>query len=74
MENFFECVRSRKAPICDAEIGHRSITVAHIGVISVRLWRSLHWDPGKERFVNDREANQWLSREMRKPYDYSFIG
>jgi predicted dehydrogenase len=73
MGNFFECVRSRKAPICEAEIGHRSISVAHLGVISVRLGRALKWNPDKEEFVGDREANKWLSREMRKPYDYSFI-
>jgi predicted dehydrogenase len=73
MGNFFECVRSRKDPICPVEIGHRSISVAHLGVISVRLGRPLKWDPDKEEFVGDKEANQWLSRPMRKPYDYSFI-
>jgi predicted dehydrogenase len=73
MGNFFECIRTRKAPICDAEIGHRSISVAHLGVISVRLGRPLQWNPEKEQFVGDREANKWVSREMRKPYDYSFI-
>ncbi|MEK7677275.1 MAG: Gfo/Idh/MocA family oxidoreductase [Verrucomicrobiota bacterium] len=74
MGNFFECIRSRQAPICEAEIGHRSISVAHLGVISVRLGRPLKWDPAKEEFVGDNEANKWLSREMRKPYDYSYIG
>jgi len=76
MANFFDCVRSRKAPICEAEIGHRSITVAHLGVISVRMGGvPLKWDPRKEKFVGERakEANRWLSRELRKPYDYSFI-
>jgi predicted dehydrogenase len=73
MGNFFECIRTRQAPICDAEIGHRSISVAHLGVISVRLGRPLQWNPEKEQFVGDREANKWVSREMRKPYDYSFI-
>jgi len=73
MANFFECVRTRKTPICEAEIGHRSISVAHLGVISVRLGRPLKWNPDQEEFVGDKEANQWLSRPMRKPYDYSFI-
>jgi hypothetical protein len=73
MGNFFECIRTRQAPICDAEVGHRSIAVAHLGVISVRLGRALQWNPEKEQFLGDREANKWLSREMRKPYDYSFI-
>jgi len=75
MGNFFECVRSRKDPICDVEIGHRSITVAHLGVISVRMKQPLQWDPAKEIFVGEhaKEANQWLTREQRKPYDYSFV-
>jgi predicted dehydrogenase len=73
MGNFIECMSTRKDPICDVEIGHRSITVAHLGVISVRLGRPLKWDPVKEEFVGDREANKWLAREMRKPYDYSYV-
>lgn len=73
MANFFECIRSRKDPICDVEIGHRSISVAHLGVLSVRLNRPLKWDPEKEKFVDDYEANTWVAREMRKPFDYSFI-
>ena len=75
MGNFFESMRSRKDPICDVEIGHRSISVAHLGFISVRMDQALKWDPAKEQFVGDnaKEANKWLSREQRKPYDYSFI-
>jgi predicted dehydrogenase len=75
MGNFFECLRTRKDPICRAEIGHRSISVAHLGVISVRLGRPLKWNPDKEEFVGEgaREANGWLSRPMRKPYDYSHV-
>ncbi len=75
MGNFFECVRTRKPPICDVEIGHRSISVAHLGVIAVRLGLPLKWDPDKEEFVgaNAAEGNKWVAREMRKPYDYSFI-
>ena len=73
MRNFFDCLRSRKDPICDAEIGHRSATVCHLGVIAVRLGRKLQWDPKKEEFVNDTEANKWVAREMREGYGYDFI-
>lgn len=75
MGNFFDSMRSRKDPICDVEIGHRSISVAHLGVISVRMKQALKWNPEKEEFTgeNAKEANKWLSREQRKPYDYSFI-
>ena len=76
MGNFFDCVRSRKDPICPVEVGHRSISVAHLGVIAVRTGWKLQWDPQQEEFVGDnaREANLWISREMRKPYDYSYLG
>lgn len=76
MGNFFDCVRSRKPTICPAEVGHRSISVAHLGVISVRLGGAkLRWNPAQEHFVGPdaKAANQWLVRPMRKPYDYSFI-
>jgi predicted dehydrogenase len=75
MGNFFDCVRTRQEPICDVEIGHRSISVAHLGVISVRMKQPLLWNPKQEIFEgsNAAAANKWLSRPQRKPYDYSFI-
>ena len=76
MRNFFDCARSRQAPIAEAEIGHRSITVAHLGVISMRMGGlRLEWNPLEEQFTGEhaREANKWLVREQRKPYDESFI-
>lgn len=76
MGNFFECVRSRQAPIAECEIGHRSISISHLAVISLRLGGlKLRWNPEREEFTGDhaRQANGWLTREMRKPYDYSFI-
>jgi len=68
-QNFFECVRSRQAPICDVEVGHRSASVCHLGVIALRLGRRLKWDPAKEQFVGDREANGYLARERRRAWD-----
>jgi predicted dehydrogenase len=75
MGNFFECVRSRKDPICHVEVGHRSASLCHLGVIAMRLGRKLRWDPVAEQFVGEgaAEGNRWVAREMRKPYDYSFI-
>jgi predicted dehydrogenase len=70
MGNFFDCIRARKQPICDAEIGHRSVSVCHLGVIAIRLGRKLRWDPDKEQFVSDQEADYWLAREQRKPWTY----
>ena len=68
MGNFFDCIRSRKAPIADAEIGHRSVSVCHLGVIALRLGRKLTWDPAKEQFTGDNEANGHVSRPMRGPW------
>jgi hypothetical protein len=69
MGNFVDCIRSRRKPISDLESQHRTVTACHLGNISMRLGRKLRWDPDKELFVGDREANQWLSREQRKPYE-----
>ena len=76
MENFFDCVRSRRAPICDVETGHRSATMCHLGAIAMRTGRRLTWDSERERFVGDSaaEANRHVAREMRAPYDYRFVG
>jgi predicted dehydrogenase len=73
MQNFIDCVKSRKEPICPVEVGHRSASASHLGVIAVRLGRKLQWDPVKEQFINDDEANKYVRREMRKPYDYGMI-
>jgi predicted dehydrogenase len=73
MGNFFDCVRSRKSPVCDAEIGHRSASVCHLGVLAMQLGRPLEWDPVQEEFVGDEEANTRLAREMRKPWTYEII-
>jgi predicted dehydrogenase len=75
MGNFFDSVHSRKDPVCPAEVGHRSASVCHLGVIALRLGRKLRWDPADEQFIGDSaaDANAYLSREMRAPYDYTFV-
>lgn len=75
MGNFFDCVKSRKAPICEAEIGHRSATMCHMAAISLRTGLSYKWDSAAEKFIGDNAetGNKMLAREMRKPYDYSMV-
>jgi predicted dehydrogenase len=66
--NFLDCVKTRRDPYFPAEIGHRCCTVTHLGNISMLLARKLKWDPDKEVFPNDDEANRMLSRPMRSPW------
>lgn len=73
MGNLFDCIRSRKPTIAEPEIGHRSASLCHLGVIATRLGRKLKWDPAKEEFIDDKEANGWLVREMRKPWNYDLV-
>jgi predicted dehydrogenase len=75
MGNFFDCVRSRKDPIAKIEDGHRSAVIGHLIIIALRTGLRCTWDPVREKFTGQgaEEANRHLAREMRKPYDYSFV-
>jgi myo-inositol 2-dehydrogenase/D-chiro-inositol 1-dehydrogenase len=71
--NWLDCVKSRKEPISPVEIGHRACTVCLVTHIAMKLGRRLHWDPDKEKFVNDDEANSMLSRPQRAPYGTNYV-
>lgn len=66
--NWLEGIRSRRQPICPAEVGHRSMTVCHLGNLAYRLKRPLHWDPQTEHFRDDPAADRLLARPMRAPW------
>ncbi len=66
--NWLEAIKSRKKPICDVEIGHRSAAVCHLANLGYQLRRPLTWDPAAERFAGDDEANALLNREPREPW------
>ena len=68
-KNFIECVRSRKKPVADVEIGHRSSIVPHLGNIAARTGRKLRWDAAKEEIPDDPKASALLGRVPRKPWD-----
>ena len=68
MQNWFDCIKSRKRPVADVEIGHRSAVVCHLGNIARWVGRKLQWDPETETFPGDHQANAYLQRPMRKPY------
>ena len=63
-KDFLNAMRNRSKPICDVEIGHRTSTVCNIGNIAYQVKRRLQWDPKKEMFKNDNEANALLGRPM----------
>jgi predicted dehydrogenase len=66
--NFLDCVKTRRLPISNAEVSHRSVTTCHAGNICLRLGRKLRWDPETERFLNDDTANRMLARTTRAPW------
>jgi predicted dehydrogenase len=68
IRNFLDCVTSRQPCYAPAEHGHHAAGIAHLGNIAMVLGRKLKWDPEKEVFPGDEEANRMLSRAMRQPW------
>lgn len=66
--NLIEYVKSRQRTICPVEMATRSDTICHLDDIAIRLGRKLKWDPQKEEFINDDQANRMLTRPMRSPW------
>ena len=68
VRNFFDCVKSRRPTVANPEVMHRSMSTVHAANICMWLKRDMHYDPVKEEFVNDPEANRLRSRAMRAPW------
>jgi hypothetical protein len=68
--NFIDCVRSRRWQDLKADIqeGHLSSSLCHLGNIACRLKRSLKFNPHAETFIDDREADSYLTKNYRSPY------
>jgi len=67
-ENWLDCLKSRKLPICDVAIGHRSATVCHLGNIAIRSGKKVKWDPEQEKIIGDTETAKMVSRPYRAPW------
>ena len=66
--NWLDCIKSRAETVAPVENGHRSCSVCLLGSIAMQLGRKLKWDPAKEKFIDDSEADRKLSRPMRNPW------
>jgi hypothetical protein len=68
VRDFLDCVKSRRQTVARPEVMHRSMTTVHAANICMWLKRDLKYDPVKEEFINDPEANRLRSRAMREPW------
>jgi len=67
--DWINCIYDGKTPIGELETGIRTATICHVLSIARYLGRNLKWDPAKEEFIGDSEANTWLKREQRKGFE-----
>ncbi len=67
-QDFLDAVKNRTKPICDVETGHRTASVCNLGNIAYELNRPLKWDPVKEQFKNDAQANLLTGRKFKKGF------
>jgi hypothetical protein len=66
--NFIDAVKGRNKPAAPIDIAVRTDTLCNLQLIAARLRRKLRWDPAKEQFLKDDEANALLDRPMRTPW------
>jgi predicted dehydrogenase len=71
--DFLDSIEKGQRPIANIEAAHRSTCLSLLGMLSLKLGRSLKWDGDKEQIVGDAEANQLLSRKYREPWEYPKI-
>ena len=68
--DWVDCIKSRKKPFCDLDMGHRTAIICNLGNMSLRLGgRAIHWDPEKQVVIGDKEAAAMCSRPYRAPWD-----
>ena len=72
-QNFINCIRSRRRPNADIEVGHRAATLCHLGNIVARTGRTINFDGRTETIIDDPEANRLVSREYRKHWSSELL-
>lgn len=71
--NWLQCIRSGKLPICDVEVGARTVSVCHLANLAYWNRKRLEWDPKAESFVNGNGDNAWLDRPYREPWSLNRV-
>ena len=66
-QDFIDAVRTRGKTLEDAEVGHRTTSVCHLGHIAIQVGKRLEWDPAKEKFTNSDEANAFVNKPILNP-------
>jgi hypothetical protein len=69
IQNWLDCIKTRGVPNSTVESGHRTATICHLANIARELKRKLRWDPEREEFVGDAEANALRDRPRRKGFE-----
>ncbi|WP_339612518.1 Gfo/Idh/MocA family oxidoreductase [uncultured Rubinisphaera sp.] len=69
MANFFDCIKTRKQPVSDMASHQRTITTCHLANLTLRLGRELQWNPETETFINDSEADRFITRKARPGFE-----
>lgn len=67
-QNWLDCIKSRERPICDVEVGARSVTVCHLGNLAYWNRQPMKWDPKTWTFAGGTGDPKWLDRERRDPW------
>lgn len=68
VRNFLDCLKTRKQPVLNLDVGHHVSTVAHLGNIAYRTGRKVSWDAEKEKVIDDREADKMVGAKYRRPW------
>jgi predicted dehydrogenase len=66
--DFVQCVKTREKPFRDIELAVNTVVLSHLGIVAYSLQRSLAWDAAQQEFKNDAEANRFLDRARREPW------
>ncbi len=73
VDNFLECLRTRKDPVESAEVGHHVSAVAHLGNLALRTKGGIQWDAAKMQPVDNKTAQKLITRQYRKPWKLPYL-